>query len=341
MMLLASLQVAYWHHATGGEFIVYSYQEQGFSWLRPHIGNGLFSYRAGWLTYTPIFILLVPGFALLRKQIPSLFLVLLGYTILFVYVAFAWDIWWYGASIGQRTMVQLYPLLLNPLGCVIGWVLESRRSIKLLFLLFLLTTSSYNLWLTHQAPRGGLLEAGNMTRAYFWAILGKNNLGDDVRKLLDTDERMPDGKRFAVERIPAVLIQRSDCEADHQLDTLVLACLTGDARSGISFQVEGEGLPTESAWFRSRLVLQTSEDNWNTNTMFQLHHRYYAGGELIKDKMLRVDRFLNSYPANGRKDFFFDSQLPLTRVDSIVVVMEAKGGENRLSLFALDCLLLE
>ncbi|MCO6493745.1 MAG: glycosyltransferase family 39 protein, partial [Phaeodactylibacter sp.] len=56
---VGSIQLIYWKYVSG-DWIVYSYQDQGFSWLSPHIRNGLFSYRAGWLMYTPAM-----GFALL------------------------------------------------------------------------------------------------------------------------------------------------------------------------------------------------------------------------------------------------------------------------------------
>ncbi len=65
------LQSAYWKYATG-DWFVYSYQEQGFSWLKPHFSDVLFSARAGWLVYSPMMIFAVVGiFFLWRNPTPS------------------------------------------------------------------------------------------------------------------------------------------------------------------------------------------------------------------------------------------------------------------------------
>jgi len=55
---IGSIQLFYWKWATG-EWFVYSYQDQGFSWLKPHLKNGFISYKAGWLTYSPVMVILL------------------------------------------------------------------------------------------------------------------------------------------------------------------------------------------------------------------------------------------------------------------------------------------
>ncbi len=65
-------QMAYWHWATG-EWLVYSYQDQGFSWLRPHLSDVLFSFRAGWLTYSPVMVFAVVGLWHLWRQQRAVF----------------------------------------------------------------------------------------------------------------------------------------------------------------------------------------------------------------------------------------------------------------------------
>ncbi len=63
--LIGSIQIIYWKLVTG-DFLVYSYQDQGFSWLRPHFRQGLFSYRAGWLTYTPMMLFACGFYSLIQ-----------------------------------------------------------------------------------------------------------------------------------------------------------------------------------------------------------------------------------------------------------------------------------
>ena len=55
MICVGSIQLFYWKYVTD-EWVVYSYQDQGFSWLHPHFKDYLFSYRSGWLLYTPLMI---------------------------------------------------------------------------------------------------------------------------------------------------------------------------------------------------------------------------------------------------------------------------------------------
>ena len=52
-----------------GNWVVYSYGEEGFNFATPHFSEFIFSYLKGWLTYTPIaFLILVFGFILLFKK---------------------------------------------------------------------------------------------------------------------------------------------------------------------------------------------------------------------------------------------------------------------------------
>ncbi|MEL6923566.1 MAG: hypothetical protein AAFO94_05910, partial [Bacteroidota bacterium] len=51
--LFGCLQLIYWKYVSG-QWIQYSYQDQGFSWNGSHLRDTFFSFRKGWLIYTPI-----------------------------------------------------------------------------------------------------------------------------------------------------------------------------------------------------------------------------------------------------------------------------------------------
>ena len=120
-LTIGFIQLAYWKYASG-EWIVYSYQEYGFSWLRPHLIAGFFSYKSGWLTYTPLMLFSLLGFVFFIRLKKSLFLTFFIFSGLFIYICFAWDVWWYGGSLGQRAMVQAYPVLVFPLAALLTWL---------------------------------------------------------------------------------------------------------------------------------------------------------------------------------------------------------------------------
>ncbi|MEM9847780.1 MAG: glycosyltransferase family 39 protein, partial [Bacteroidota bacterium] len=184
-LAIGSIQLVYWKYATG-DFIVYSYEEQGFSWLRPHLKDGFFSTRAGWLTYTPMMTFALIGFYFLYRKSRSLFWGTFVFSLLFIYITFAWDIWWYGGSLGQRAMVQAYPVLAIPLAAFLAWVWE-QKIWKYAFLTLAALFLYYNFWLIHQAHLGGLLRPGEMTKPYFWGIVGRFEVGEEKQKLLDTN----------------------------------------------------------------------------------------------------------------------------------------------------------
>lgn len=89
-LLLVMPQMLYWHYKTG-MYIYDSYKNPGvgLDYLSPHIINVLFSYRKGWLLYTPVMIFSLIGFYFLYKKIgrffmPVLFISLFRFTLLLV-----------------------------------------------------------------------------------------------------------------------------------------------------------------------------------------------------------------------------------------------------------------
>jgi hypothetical protein len=162
------LQLCYWKYVSG-HWLVYSYQDQGFSWLSPHLADGLFSYQAGWLVYTPIMIFALIGFFFLHEIKKELFWFSILFTGLFIYICFAWDIWYYSGNFGIRAMVQCYAVMAIPFTAFTEWMLQRKWKLILFSSLMLLFTY-YNLWLTHQAHYGGLLTSFGMKKAYFWKI---------------------------------------------------------------------------------------------------------------------------------------------------------------------------
>ncbi|MEZ4995687.1 MAG: hypothetical protein R2824_35050 [Saprospiraceae bacterium] len=60
-------QLLYWKYSTG-QFLYYSYADEGFNWLHPKIMEGLFSYKNGWLTYTPVMVMALAGIYFLFRR---------------------------------------------------------------------------------------------------------------------------------------------------------------------------------------------------------------------------------------------------------------------------------
>jgi hypothetical protein len=85
-----------------GYFFIYSYGNERFNFLQPHMIDFLFSYKKGMFLYTPLTLLALCGFWWLWKQNRFSFFSLL----FLVYVFSSWWSWWYGGSFSSRIMTD-------------------------------------------------------------------------------------------------------------------------------------------------------------------------------------------------------------------------------------------
>ncbi len=136
-------QMIYWKSTTGN-FLFNSYVGERFYFDRPHILEGLFSYRKGWLLYTPIMTLSLIGMYALYKAQRQMFLPVLVFTVIFIYVVFSWWAWWYGGSFGARPFIDFYALFALSIAAFLQYIYDKRMLVishilspTLLFLVFL------------------------------------------------------------------------------------------------------------------------------------------------------------------------------------------------------------
>lgn len=91
-----------------GSFFVYSYGEEGFNFSSPAFISFLFSYKKGFLLYTPIALVALFGLLYLWKDKFRFFAILLFLCVV-VYVLSSWWNWYYGGSFSSRVMVDYLP----------------------------------------------------------------------------------------------------------------------------------------------------------------------------------------------------------------------------------------
>lgn len=184
-LLFPAIQLWYWKIVTG-QLLFYSYAGQTFSWLHPHIFDVLFSYRKGWLLYTPFALLFLIGFPFLFKKSPKLFYCISIFFLLNFYIVSAWDIWWYGGSLGQRALVQSYALLLFPLSALLQEAFKAYWS-KIILGIFCIGAIAHNLMFHYKAHSSAPFEAEAMTAAFFKRTYFEFKPNPEFYKLLDTD----------------------------------------------------------------------------------------------------------------------------------------------------------
>lgn len=111
-----SLQLFAWYAQTG-EWIIYSYQGEGFNFLDPAFIDILFSYKKGLFVYTPVLFLSIVGFFIwtIRQQNYYYLTTWVFFFTVLTYVLSSWWSWYYGSSFGLRAYIDFYALLFLPL----------------------------------------------------------------------------------------------------------------------------------------------------------------------------------------------------------------------------------
>ena len=138
-VLLWLPQFIFWKNQTGFYFY-FSYPGERFFWNDPQIINSLFSYRKGWITYTPAVIMAFIGFFTIKKQFPVSKWVFIFLTSLFIYVLSCWWDWFFGGCFGARGFCQHIAYLSLPIAFFVDTVFFSNKSFLFKPLAVLLTT---------------------------------------------------------------------------------------------------------------------------------------------------------------------------------------------------------
>lgn len=154
-----------------GQWLVYSYGEEGFDFAHPHFREFLFSYLKGWFTYTPIALfIVVAGFYSLYKKNKKQVFIGVPFMLLLVYIFSSWWCWYYGAGMSQRVMID-YTLLLAYLLAVFidnsSWFTKTFTPKKAIVFGVFSATIVLNFAQAFQI-RYGILPGGSATKAQYW-----------------------------------------------------------------------------------------------------------------------------------------------------------------------------
>lgn len=336
--VIGLLQIIYWK-IYAGKFLEYSYQEQGFSWDGRHLRNCFFSYRKGWLLYTPLMAFSIFGFVFYwlknntftfsEKNFWAIFIFFLINT----YIIFSWDIWWYGGGYGQRAMIPSYLLLALPLAALIEFISKNIFS-KIVVGTMIFAAAGLNIFQTYQAhiPTGGF-ETENMTKTYYWKIFGKTNIDPEWRILLDTDEE------YLEERKDIVTIFTRDFEEAIDADSTQLNskfASSGNQSLYLSKEVQYspkfkmdlnlKGNEKEWDWIRAHANFYETNKEWNYWMMSQFIISIEQDDKIIKEKMIRVQRLLG---INDWRKIHIDIKIPKDETFNNVKVKFWNAGGNK------------
>ncbi len=186
-------QLLYWKYATG-HYLFFSYTGETFFWLQPEIIRGFFSYRNGWLVYTPIMALALIGLFFLYRNQRKLFYPVTAIFILNTYIVYCWWCWWYN-GFGSRAMVDSYAFLVFPIGALLAWMMNVKK-ILISFTILIISALIYlNIFQSWQKYRG-IIHWDGMSKELYWAHFLKEGFAKDCDKMV----KRPDYEKSHTER---------------------------------------------------------------------------------------------------------------------------------------------
>jgi len=159
-------QLYYWKFSTG-HLLSYTYNDERFFFNDPKILQGLFSFRKGWLMYTPVMVFALLGIYLLRGELRRLQIPILVFTLLNIYIIFSWWCWWYGGTYGQRALIDSYALLAIPLAAFLRYVNESGILLRSTVISAIAFFTWLNIFQTYQFEYHSLHWDGMNRELYF------------------------------------------------------------------------------------------------------------------------------------------------------------------------------
>lgn len=180
------LQLLYWKWATGS-FVYYSYEEEGFDFSDPHIIEGIFGFKNGWLVFTPVMIFSILGLFVMKKK--DFVLPLLLYFPIHVFLVYTWWCWYHINGFGSRPMIESYPLLAFPFASFVA-ILWRNKWTKIMLCLLVGIFIHINLMHTYLVSEG-VFSSSDASKAFYWSSLGKPSISYNDFVLLDVDEAQP------------------------------------------------------------------------------------------------------------------------------------------------------
>ncbi len=165
--IAVSPQLFYWHYATGN-WIIYSYNDERFFFDSPEIINGLFSYRKGWLIYSPVVIFGLIGLVFLFWENRALFWGSVITLFLSVWVVFSWWCWWYGGGFGARPLIDYLPIVAIGMATTLKWLGKTPRIIRSPAYLVMICLVFFSIFYTKQY-KSAIIHYDSMSKELFWA----------------------------------------------------------------------------------------------------------------------------------------------------------------------------
>ena len=177
-------QMTYWLIKTGLPFYdSYKNPGVGLDFFAPHLLDTLFSFRKGWLLYTPVMLFSLMGFPILYNLNKKIFYAILTYFLITFYIITSWSEWWYGAGFSNRPLISTYPVLAIALGYFMYYVNKQRFILKPFIALLVIAFTFLNQFQWWQ-QKNYILDPYRTTKDYYLATFLKTEVSPQDKELL-------------------------------------------------------------------------------------------------------------------------------------------------------------
>lgn len=321
--IVISIQLFYWYY-TSGDIVVYSYGDEGFNWDGRYLFRSFFSYRKGWLLYTPVMIFAIIGLYYLCKDHATSKIAkpIIAFLIINTYIIFSWHAWEYGGGFGQRALISSYVLYAFGLAALVRHLLNRKWWLRLLVGSGVLFCIWLNLFQTYQVHICNRFETMIMNKAYYWKIFGEAEILPEWQIRLDSDEFYDDEIR------DSLIVMSNDFEDEIYSDQRSYAgsrsfyFKKGKEMLAVIDKSKVEDLD----WIRLQSMISGECIEWAWWDMIQLIIEVKHQGKQVKYQIARPNRIVNNATW---KQIELDLKLPNKEYDTIecyLVNTEANCG---------------
>jgi hypothetical protein len=259
-------QFILWKELTGSYFY-YSYGNQGFHFLKPHLWRGLFSYQNGWLIYSPIFLLSFLGVFIFWRNLLLRRLALFLLPI-YIYVTYCWYNPEYINGLGSRPMLHIYPVC-GIFLAVFFQKIQWRKWLYLISSFFAIAAVCYNIVLSKKQITDQYWSE-NANAAFLTSTFFKKGLSYPDLVCFDNGMIQPDTSNFIAKdflnRNDTLKIEDSNEFPDYKLDFLIKEWQPIKTKSWIKCTVQANAIwPVPDLYQNHLLVCKITK---GTKTIF-------------------------------------------------------------------------
>ena len=176
-------QLVFWKFTTG-HWVTYSYEDEAFYWLTGNFIQGLFSYRNGWLLYTPVMVFSLIGLFFNKRLDKGLYWASIAVIALHIYITFSWWCWYYGGSLSIRPMIDMYALCAFGLAGLLSYSFMRSRALSAALIALMSLFVWNNLLQTNFFYKGAITDS-TMTKKAFYAFFMNSKVTSDLSLIGD------------------------------------------------------------------------------------------------------------------------------------------------------------